>query len=166
MTPGDGLPDAPADGSAEAATIGVVAAGPGEAVVAGRPSSPAAPTLPGRRLRFGAYVSDLPSGRTDLPALERQLGASLEVASYYADWSTPIGSANDRWLSAGGRRTVLIAWLRADPALAGQLNAIVEEAPSRTALPWLAIAASASADWSAKDREGRELGTASASCTF
>ncbi len=54
-------------------------------------------------------------------------------------------------------RTVLIAWLRADPALAGQLNAIVEEAPSRTALPWLAIAASASADWSAKDREGREI---------
>ena len=37
-------------------------------------------------------------------------------------------------------RTVLIAWLRADPALAGQLNAIVEEAPSRTAMPWLAIA--------------------------
>ncbi len=54
-------------------------------------------------------------------------------------------------------RTALIAWLRADPVLAGQLNAVVEEAPSRTALPWLAIAASASADWSAKDREGREI---------
>lgn len=54
-------------------------------------------------------------------------------------------------------RASLIAWLAADPALSGQLNAIVEEAPSRTALPWLALAASASADWSCKDRAGREV---------
>lgn len=54
-------------------------------------------------------------------------------------------------------RASLIAWLAADPALAGQLNAIVEEAPTRTALPWLALAASASADWSCKDRAGREV---------
>lgn len=54
-------------------------------------------------------------------------------------------------------RASLIAWLAADPALAGQLNAIVEEAPTRTALPWLALAASASADWSSKDRAGREV---------
>ncbi len=54
-------------------------------------------------------------------------------------------------------RAALIAWLAADPALAPQLNAIVEEAPSRTALPWLALAASASADWSCKDRAGREV---------
>ena len=54
-------------------------------------------------------------------------------------------------------RTVLIAWLAADPALTGQLNAIAEEAPSRVALPWLAVAASASADWSAKDVAGREV---------
>jgi Protein of unknown function (DUF3168) len=54
-------------------------------------------------------------------------------------------------------RAALIAWLKADPVLAAQLNAVVEEAPSRTALPWLAIAASASADWSAKDRTGREV---------
>lgn len=54
-------------------------------------------------------------------------------------------------------RAALIAWLNADPVLVGQLNAVVEEAPSRTALPWLAIAASASADWSAKDRTGREV---------
>lgn len=54
-------------------------------------------------------------------------------------------------------RTALIAWLAADPALAGQLNAIVEEAPSRTARPWLAVAASASADWSAKEAPGREI---------
>lgn len=54
-------------------------------------------------------------------------------------------------------RAALLAWLAADPALSGQLNAIVEEAPGRTALPWLAIAASASADWSAKERTGREV---------
>ena len=54
-------------------------------------------------------------------------------------------------------RAALIAWLAADPALASGLNAIVEEAPTRTALPWLALAASASADWSAKDRQGREV---------
>ena len=54
-------------------------------------------------------------------------------------------------------RAALLAWLGADPALSGQLNAIVEEAPSRSALPWLAVAASASADWSVKDRTGREV---------
>lgn len=54
-------------------------------------------------------------------------------------------------------RAALIAWLQADPALTAQLNAIVEEAPSRTSLPWLAVAASASADWSTKDRVGREV---------
>ena len=54
-------------------------------------------------------------------------------------------------------RAALIAWLAADPALSGQLNAIVEEAPTRTALPWLALAASASTDWSAKDAPGREV---------
>lgn len=54
-------------------------------------------------------------------------------------------------------RAALIAWLTADPLLAVELNAIVEEAPSRTSLPWLAIAASASTDWSCKDRPGREV---------
>ena len=54
-------------------------------------------------------------------------------------------------------RAALLAWLVTDPALAAQLNAIVEEAPSRTSLPWLAVAASASADWSCKDRLGREV---------
>ena len=54
-------------------------------------------------------------------------------------------------------RSALIDWLSSDTALSAQLNAVVEEAPSRTALPWLAIAASASADWSAKDRIGREV---------
>ena len=54
-------------------------------------------------------------------------------------------------------RAALLTWLTADPALAAQLNAIVEEAPSRTSLPWLAVAASASADWSCKGRMGREV---------
>jgi hypothetical protein len=54
-------------------------------------------------------------------------------------------------------RAALIAWLAADPALAEALNAITEEAPSRTSLPWLAIAASASADWSCKSNAGREV---------
>lgn len=54
-------------------------------------------------------------------------------------------------------RAALIGWLKADPALATMLNAIVEEAPSRTSLPWLAIAASASADWSTKSQPGREI---------
>jgi len=54
-------------------------------------------------------------------------------------------------------RAHLIDWLRTDPALAGQLNAIAEEAPLRTAPPWLGLVASASADWSTKDRKGREV---------
>lgn len=54
-------------------------------------------------------------------------------------------------------RAALLAWLQADEELNGSLNAIVEEVPSRTALPWLAIAASASTDWSAKLLTGREI---------
>lgn len=54
-------------------------------------------------------------------------------------------------------RSALIGWLAADPLLAAALNAITEEAPSRTSAPWLALAASASADWSTKDRQGREV---------
>jgi len=54
-------------------------------------------------------------------------------------------------------RAQLIAWLHADPTLAGKLNAITEEAPLRTAAPWLGLVASASADWSVKDRKGREV---------
>ena len=54
-------------------------------------------------------------------------------------------------------RSALLAWLAADPVLSASLNAIVEEAPSRTALPWLAIVASAGADWSTKDSAGREI---------
>lgn len=52
-------------------------------------------------------------------------------------------------------RAALIAWLRADPALAG-INTIAEEAPLSASPPWLGIAASASIDWGTKDRPGRE----------
>lgn len=54
-------------------------------------------------------------------------------------------------------RAALIEWLRADPALNPALNAIAEEAPVRTAVPWLGIVASASVDWSAKGAAGREV---------
>lgn len=53
-------------------------------------------------------------------------------------------------------RAALIAWLRADPALAG-INAIEEEAPLSVTPPWLGIAASAAVDWGTKDRAGREI---------
>lgn len=53
-------------------------------------------------------------------------------------------------------RAALLAWLRADPALAA-INLIAEEAPLEASLPWLGIAASASADWSAKEVTGREI---------
>lgn len=53
-------------------------------------------------------------------------------------------------------RAGLIAWLRADPALAA-INAIEEESPLTVSPPWLGIAASASIDWGSKDRAGREV---------
>jgi hypothetical protein len=54
-------------------------------------------------------------------------------------------------------RAALIEWLTADAILADLVNTVAEEAPSRAAPPWLGIAASASADWSTKDRTGREV---------
>ncbi|MEN7537541.1 DUF3168 domain-containing protein [Aurantiacibacter flavus] len=50
-------------------------------------------------------------------------------------------------------RIALIDWLASDPLL----NSITEEVPTRTSAPWLAIATSASIDWSTKDRRGREV---------
>ncbi len=54
-------------------------------------------------------------------------------------------------------RAALIAWLRSDAVLANLVNAVVEEAPSRVAPPWLGLVASASSDWGTKDRAGREV---------
>lgn len=53
-------------------------------------------------------------------------------------------------------RAALIGWLRADAALA-EVNIVAEEAPPAASPPWLGIAASASADWSVKERKGREI---------
>lgn len=54
-------------------------------------------------------------------------------------------------------RAVLLNWLAADSTLSAGLNAIVEEVPLRAALPWLALTASASTDWSNKSGRGREI---------
>ena len=54
-------------------------------------------------------------------------------------------------------RAALIDWLASDPALGAALNAVVEEAPSRVALPWLALTASASTNWGTKTLAGREI---------
>lgn len=54
-------------------------------------------------------------------------------------------------------RAALIDWLRSDPLLAEWLNAVTEEAPTRATPPWLGLVASASGDWSTKDRAGREV---------
>lgn len=54
-------------------------------------------------------------------------------------------------------RAALLRWLRDDPLLAERLNAVEEESPLRATPPVLGIAASAAADWSVKDRAGREV---------
>lgn len=54
-------------------------------------------------------------------------------------------------------RAALIDWLRSDAFLSEQLNAVEEESPVRASPPWLGIAASASVDWSTKERVGREV---------
>lgn len=54
-------------------------------------------------------------------------------------------------------RSALVAWLASDPLLSASLNTVTEEAPIRTSPPWLGIVASASADWSTKQRKGREV---------
>lgn len=54
-------------------------------------------------------------------------------------------------------RRDLVAWLAADAELAAGLNTVSEESPIAAQPPWLAIAASASADWGAKGAPGREV---------
>lgn len=54
-------------------------------------------------------------------------------------------------------RPALLDWLRDAPAPLDSLTAIEEEVPPRATPPWLAVVASASADWSVKDRRGREI---------
>jgi hypothetical protein len=54
-------------------------------------------------------------------------------------------------------RSTLLAWVRADPILADQVNSIDEEGPAAASPPRIAIVASASADWSSKSHAGREI---------
>ena len=54
-------------------------------------------------------------------------------------------------------RTVLMAWLRADPILADMLNSIEEDGPVAASPPHLALVASAGTDWSTKTARGREI---------
>ena len=54
-------------------------------------------------------------------------------------------------------RAALLDHLANHPQISTDLNAISEEAPLRASLPWLAIVASASADWSHKTGRGREV---------
>ena len=54
-------------------------------------------------------------------------------------------------------RTAIVGWLRSDPLLAGQVNGIEEEGPVAASPPAIAIAASASTDWSTKTTRGREV---------
>ncbi|NCP19358.1 MAG: DUF3168 domain-containing protein [Erythrobacter sp.] len=51
----------------------------------------------------------------------------------------------------------LIEHLRADPAIASALNIVAEAEIERASTPWLALVASASADWSTKTCAGREV---------
>ena len=54
-------------------------------------------------------------------------------------------------------RRDLMAWLAADPVLTAGLNGIREESPPAAPPPWLGLAASASANWGAKEAPGREV---------
>ena len=54
-------------------------------------------------------------------------------------------------------RAALIDHLRADPEIASALNIVDEAEIERASPPWLALVASASADWSTKTCAGREV---------
>lgn len=72
---------------------------------------PPAPTpAPASKWTFGAYLPDLPEGRTALPALETRLDTTLSIASAFTDWSYVFGGECDVWMSAGGTRKVLYSW--------------------------------------------------------
>ena len=54
-------------------------------------------------------------------------------------------------------RAALLDWLRADPAIRDAINLVDEAEAHRAVMPWLALVASASADWSGKTHDGREI---------
>lgn len=54
-------------------------------------------------------------------------------------------------------RSALLDWLRSGPSPLDHINTYEEETSLRTTPPWLGISASASQDWSTKDRRGRVI---------
>ncbi|MXP11022.1 tail completion protein gp17 [Pseudoblastomonas halimionae] len=54
-------------------------------------------------------------------------------------------------------RAALLDWLRTDPMLTARIGTFREEATGPITRPMLAIAASASRDWSTKTESGREV---------
>lgn len=54
-------------------------------------------------------------------------------------------------------RTALLSWLGEAPSLIDQINSFTEEEPISASAPYLTLAATASTDWSTKDRSGREI---------
>jgi hypothetical protein len=93
------------------------------------------------RAPFGAYVPDLPGGRVDLPGLEADLGAKMNIASSFTDWSYVFGNANDYWMSAGNTRRVLYSWepfgFRFTSVINGQQDAYLQRvADSMKAYPY------------------------------
>lgn len=54
-------------------------------------------------------------------------------------------------------RVDLLDWLRSDPVITAAVNLVDEAETSRATMPWLALVASASADWSSKTHTGREI---------
>mgnify|MGYP005995227513 CR=1 FL=1 len=57
----------------------------------------------------------------------------------------------------GAFRSDLLAWLRADDLLSDAVNAVLDSGPLRASEPYLTIDSSLAADWSVKDRAGREV---------
>lgn len=54
-------------------------------------------------------------------------------------------------------RADVIGWLRDDPVISAAVNLVDEAGTGKAAMPWLAVVASASADWSSKTHTGREI---------
>ncbi|WP_379548768.1 DUF3168 domain-containing protein [Qipengyuania sp. DSG2-2] len=54
-------------------------------------------------------------------------------------------------------RTDLLGWLRGEPTITAAVNLVDEAETSRAMMPWLALVASASVDWSSKTHTGREI---------
>jgi hypothetical protein len=90
---------------------------------------------------FGVYVPDLPGGQTDLPNLQELLGAHMEIASSFTDWSYIFGGPNDHWQAANNTRRVLYSWepfgFRFNAVTNGQKDGYLQRvADSMKLYPW------------------------------